>query len=72
MLKGVECIEEELEELLSFYDFPKKHWSKIRRRIRSISCFENKRSCERIIYALVIYNNKKWEEKPLHEFTQKS
>ncbi len=83
--KAVECIEKDLDELLSFYDFPKKHWRKIRttngierafreirRRIRSISCFEDKKSCERIIYALFQYNNKKWKEKPLHEFTQKS
>ncbi len=83
--KAVECIEKDLEELLQFYDFPKLHWKKIRttnsierafveirRRIRSISCFENRKSCERIIYALFQYNNKRWEEKPLHEFTQKT
>ncbi len=48
---AVECIEEELEELLSFCDFPKRHWSKIRR----ISCFENKRSCKRTINICIGY-----------------
>ena len=85
MPKAVECLEKDLDELLSFFDFPETHRSKIRttnaiervfaevrRRIRTMSCFENRRSCERIIYAIFHYYNKKWEEKPLNDFTQKS
>ena len=83
--KAVECLEKDLDELLNFFDFPEKHRSKIRttnaiervfrevrRRIRTMSCFENWRSCERIIFAIFHYYNKKWEEKPLNDFTQKS
>ena len=83
--KAVECLEKDLDELLSFFDFPEAHRSKIRttnaiervfrevrRRIKTMSCFENWRSCERIIYAIFHYYNKKWEEKPLNDFTQKS
>ncbi len=33
--------------------------------VRSMSCFEGKRSCERIIYAIFEYNNKRWKDKPL-------
>ena len=71
--KAVECLEKDLDELLSFFDFPEAHRSKIRttnaiervfrevrRRIRTMSCFENWRSCERIIYAIFHYYNKKW------------
>jgi len=83
--KAVKCLEKDLDELLSFFDFPEKHRSKIRttnaiervfrevrRRIRTMSCFENWRSCDRIIFAIFHYYNKKWEEKPLNDFTQKS
>jgi len=71
--KAVECLEKDLDELLAFFDFPEKHRSKIRttnaierafreirRRIRPMSCFTNWRSCERIIFALFYYYNKKW------------
>lgn len=83
--KAVECLEKDLDELLTFFDFPEAHRSKIRttnalervfreirRRIRPMSCFNNSKSCERIIFALFYYYNKKWEDKPLHDFTQKS
>lgn len=81
--KAVECLEKDLEEMLVFFDFPEGIRSKIRttnglervfreirRRIKTMSCFENEQSCERIIYALISYYNKKWERRPLHEFTQ--
>ncbi len=83
--KAVDCIEKDLDELLTFFAFPKEHHSKIRttnaiersfreirRRIRPMSCFTNSQSCERIIYALFHYSNKKWENAPIPNFTQHS
>ena len=83
--KAVKCLEKDLDELLRFFRFPEGHWSRIRttnaiersfreirRRIRPMSCFTNAESCERIIYALFQYQNKKWEHTPLRNFTQKS
>ncbi|MGQ9571501.1 MAG: IS256 family transposase [Thermodesulfovibrionales bacterium] len=77
---AVDCIEENLEELLYFYDCPVEMWKKIRttnviersfrevrRRIRTISAFTNVDSCDRIIYGVFNYMNSKWEEKPLLE-----
>jgi len=83
--KAVACLEKDLDELLTFFAFPEKHRSmirttnaiersfrEIRRRIRPMSCFTNEKSCERIIYALFHYNNKKWENAPIPNFTQYS
>ncbi len=77
-------LEKDLDELLTFFRFPEDRWSRIRatnaiersfreirRRIRPMSCFTNAESCERIIYALFHYQNKKWEHTPLRNFTQK-
>lgn len=82
--KAVKCLEKDLDELLTFFRFPEDHRSmirttnaiersfrEIRRRIRPMSCFTNSESCERIIYALFQYQNKKWEHAPLRNFTQK-
>lgn len=81
--RAVNCIENDLEELLSFYSFPKSHWKKIRttnviersfrevrRRTRVFSCFSNKESCDRIIYAIFTYLNNKWKERPIKQFTE--
>jgi len=78
--EAVNCIEEDLEELLYFYDCPVEMWKKlrttnviersfreIRRRIRTISSFTNVDSCDRIIYGVLNYMNSKWEDKPLKE-----
>lgn len=83
--KAVECLEKDIDELLAFMDFPKKHWIKIRttniiersfrevrRRTRPMSSFTNYQSCDRIIYGIIHYMNSKWEKKPLKEFTQLS
>jgi putative transposase len=80
---AVHCLKKDLEELLSFFDCPKKHWVKvrttnviersfreIRRRIRVFSCFSNRQSCERIIYAIFTHLNTKWKERPIKEFTE--
>jgi putative transposase len=81
--KAVHCLEKDLEELLHFFDCPQKHWVKIRttnviersfrevrRRTRVFSCFSNKQSCERIIYAIFTHLNNQWKVKPLKEFTE--
>ncbi len=80
--KAVYCIEEDLEELLNFMDCPADYRKKIRttnviersfrevrRRTRPMSCFQNSRSIERIIYGVISNLNKKWEGKPLCVFT---
>lgn len=77
---AVRCIEENLEELLYFFDCPYELWKKlrttnviersfreVRRRIRTISSFTNVDSCERIIYGVLNYMNRKWEDRPLKE-----
>lgn len=83
--KAVECIEKDLDELLSFLKFPEEHRVKIRttnaiervfrevrKRTRPMSTFNNKESCDRIIFALFHFMNEKWGKKPLKEFTQNS
>jgi len=81
--KAVHCLEKDLEELLNFFDCPQGHWVKVRttnviercfkevrRRTKVFSCFSNKQSCERIIYAIFTHLNNQWEAKPLKEFTE--
>jgi putative transposase len=80
--KAVACIEKDLEELLAFYGTPKTLWRKlrttnvierafreVRRRTRTMSCFNNTQSIERIVYAVLSHLNDQWK-KPLKEFTQ--
>jgi putative transposase len=42
----------------------------VRRRTRPMGCFTNNDSVSRIIYAIFNRLNTKWQEKPLHQFTQ--
>ena len=71
--KVVGCLEQDLSELLSFFDCPKEYWRKlrttniiercfreVRRRIRPMNCFKNDASCERILYAIFFYMNQRW------------
>lgn len=80
---AVRCLEKDLDELLSFFDYPKEHWIKIRttnaiersfrevrRRTRVFSCFSNRASSERIIFAIFAHLNTAWKDKPLGGFTQ--
>jgi putative transposase len=80
---AVHCLEKDLEELLHFFGCPQKHWIRVRttnviersfrevrRRTRVFSCFSNKQSCERIIYAIFTHLNNQWKAKPLKEFTE--
>jgi transposase-like protein len=81
--RAVYCLEKDLEELLNVFDCPKNHWIKVRttnviercfkevrRRTKVFSCFTNRQSCERIIYAIFTHLNNQWKDKPLKEFTQ--
>ena len=81
--RAVSCVENDLEELLSVYAFPESQRKKlrttniiersfreVRRRTRVFSCFSNKESCDRIIYAIFTHLNNKWKERPLKQFTQ--
>jgi transposase-like protein len=81
--RAVYCLEQDLEELINFLDCPKEHrvkirttnvieraFKEIRRRTRVFSCFSNRQSCERIIYAIFTHLNNQWKGKPLKEFTE--
>jgi putative transposase len=82
---AVECLAQDLEELLAFYGMPQAHWKKIRttnliermfrevrRRTRPMTCFANKASCDRIIFAVFDAFNKRWESRPIRGFTHKT
>ena len=82
-IRAVACIENDLEELLCVYSFPEAQRKKIRttniiersfrevrRRTRVFSCFSNKESCDRIIFAIFTYMNNKWKDNPLKQFTE--
>lgn len=75
---AVKCLEEDFEELLNFSQCPKELWIKlrttnviervfreVRRRTRPISCFQNKESVERIIFAIFHRQNNLWKEATL-------
>ena len=78
---AVRCIETDLESLLSFYSMPKAHWKmlrttnaiercfrEVRRRTRSIGCFVNDPSLERMVYGLFRFLNERRSGKPCSEF----
>ncbi len=81
--RAVVCIENDLEELLSVYAFPEAQRKKIRttniiersfrevrRRTRVFTCFSNKESCDRIIYAIFTHLNSNWKDRPIKQFTE--
>lgn len=81
--EAVHCLQKDLEDMLPFLDCPKKHrikvrttnaiersFREVRRRTRVFTCFSNRASCERIIYAIVAHLNKRWKATPLKHFTQ--
>ncbi len=83
--EAVRCLERDLETLLTFFDVPpetrdhirttnyiERSFKEVRRRTRPISCFANAGSCERIMYAVFVYLNSKWESNPLIEFAHNS
>ena len=71
--KVVACLQQDMPELLAFFDCPQELWRKlrttnmierrlreVRRRIRPMNCFKNEASCERILYAIFVYLNRRW------------
>lgn len=82
--KAVECLNDDIFDLLHFFKEPKSLWRKlrtsniiersfreVRRRTRPMSCFQNSDSVHRIIFAIFYRQNKIWENKPL-KFTHYS
>lgn len=83
--RAVQCVKNDLEDLLSFLDCPSVHWDmlrttnaierafrEVRRRTRPIGVFTNSRSLERIVYAVIHYLNETWKEAPLLQFAHRS
>jgi putative transposase len=83
--KAVRCLEKDLDALLVVFDYPEalretlrttnvieRSFREVRRRTRPIGCFNNVQSCDRIIYAIFVYLNAKWETAPLREFAHNS
>jgi transposase-like protein len=79
----VRKLEQNLPELLSFFQFPQHLWRKlrttnviercfveVRRRTRPMVCFVNELSVERIIYAIFHRFNEQWKNRTLRLFTQ--
>jgi putative transposase len=80
--KAVECVENDIDELLNFLNEPlvlasklrttnaiERSFREVRRRTRPMSCFNNDDSCARIIFAVFNHQNRKWKERDLPEFT---
>jgi transposase-like protein len=80
--RAVNCLETDLEELLSYLDCPQGHrrqvrttnaieraFREVRRRARPMSCFQNPASVDRIIYGVIYHLNLTWKEKPIPQFT---
>jgi len=79
--KAVECFKKDLDDCLSFYSFPYRHWDKIRttntierafrefrRRIKVMDSFPTEESCIRIMFALAKLLNEDWKHKPIKAF----
>ena len=79
----VRKLEQDLPDLLSFFQFPQHLWRKlrttnviercfveVRRRTRPMVCFVNELSVERIIYAIFHRFNEQWKNRTLRLFTQ--
>jgi putative transposase len=71
---AVACLEKDIEEMLEVFLLPPQDWvmmrttngiervfREVRRRIRTISCFTNRRSVDRMMYAVLTYQNRQWE-----------
>jgi putative transposase len=83
--KAVECVEQDIDELLNFLNEPlvlasklrttnaiERSFREVRRRTRPMSCFNNDASCERIIFAVFNHQNRAWKERYLPEFTHRA
>lgn len=84
--KAVSCLKADIEELLAVFDIPEEHrikmrttnmiervFREVRRRTRPMNCFTNRRSVDRMLYAILTRQNKLWKAgRPLPNFTQKT
>jgi len=81
--RAIRCLENDLDDMLHFLDCPVSHRIKIRttniiersfrevrRRTKTISCFNNSQSVDRIIYGVMNHLNNNWKDIPLPNFTQ--
>lgn len=79
--KAVQCVEKDIDALLSFYKFPFRHWTLIRstnvidrafkefrRRVKIMETFPTEESCQRIMFALAKMLNEGWMTKPISTF----
>jgi putative transposase len=79
----VRQLEKDLPELLTFFDFPRHLWRKlrttnaiercfveVRRRTRPMVCFVNVESVDRILYSIFNRFNQDWRTRTLRLFTQ--
>jgi transposase-like protein len=79
--KAVGCVEKDIDELLSFYKLPFRHWKLIRstnvierafkefrRRVKIMETFPTEESCQRIMFALAKMLNEGWMTKPISSF----
>ena len=80
--EAVACVEKDLEELLSFLSEPvalakklrttnviERSFREVRRRTNPMSSFNNRESCERIIYAIFTHQNDRWKDRPIPKVT---
>ena len=81
---AVECLEKDLEVVLTFYLFPKAHWIRIRttniierafkefrRRTRAMDSFPNEECCLRCIYAISLELDERWGKRRISRFISK-
>jgi putative transposase len=71
--KVVNCLEKDFDKLIPVFEFPQviqrmirtsnvieRCFREVRRRLKVMGCFQNSKSCDRIIYAIFNYFNTKW------------
>jgi putative transposase len=71
--KAVRCLELDMDEMLEFLSLPEtdqvmvrttnrieRVFREVRRRTRTISCFTNRKSVDRMLYAVFAYQNSQW------------
>jgi len=80
---AVACLAQDIEELLAIFGIPEEHrvtmrttnpiervFREVKRRTRPMNCFTNRRSVDRMLYAILARQNKLWSEgRPLPNFT---
>jgi len=72
--KAVACLEKDIDAMLFFLELPQEDrptmrttnpiervFREVRRRTRTISCFTNRKSVDRMLYAVLTYQNRKWD-----------